>query len=469
MKTTENAGATFAQIELLNVSDIVPDPKNRKDHDKVEIATLGKSIERDGLLQPVVVRAIGPSQFQLIAGERRWLAHQAIGRKEIPARVVGKVGENGVGSTRKRLAENFHRVDLSPIEKARDLEQLFKEGMTTAEVVDFVGAQDQSTVSNMMRLLKLPKKVHDWLQDGSLNAAHGKALLRFESRPKLVEAIAERAIDEGASSKALEKGLPFAAKLAEDGFVHDFEYHARTVKDLPKQYHADPDFIEAEGEYGDRCVFCLDPKKGQDAQKVLDQEREQRRAQQASSSGSGRSASVMSPAELAERKKQMEKNKAARAAIDATFAKAWSRLKAWCGGAVSAEVHDIPEIVRVVVAAALDSHQHSRRIKEAAAALDLKASSDKDFAALAPDDALRVAAMAVLMRQCDDAKRFPGAVPEAAKVLAGGEVKAAVVPPRSPKPIVAPVKKRTPSKPAPAMKITASLLAKVAKAKKGRR
>ncbi len=425
-QTTDIAGATeVVPIQLLPIEAIVPDPNNRKDHNEAALAELASSIAADGLLQPIVVRPIAADQFQIVAGERRWLAFQSLGRSEIPARVMGELAADDaqLAATRRRLAENFHRVDLSPIEKARDLEQLFKDGMTNADVVEFVGAKDPSTISNMMRLLKLPKKVQDWLQAGSLTAAHGKALLRFENWPKLVEAIAERAIDQGASSKALEKGLPFVDDLVEDGHVFDFEWKVRNLNTLPAKWRLDPDFVEAENQYEERAVYCLDVKKGRLVCEEVEAAIAAEREKSSSSRKSGESVGL-SATELAARKRKMEQNKAARAAITATSAAALARLKK--GGTPT-------EIVHVVIEAALADFRHSKHLAEAAKLLDLKLPKERAkggaWRDLSMSDGIRIAALAVMIRERDDALRFAGDVPQSITLVAGGVVKSAPIAP----------------------------------------
>lgn len=438
MKQTSDAAgaaATSAPIQSIRVTDIVPDPANRKDHDPAKLQLLADEIKVDGLLQPVVVRPVyvdgkplPEGKYQLIAGERRWRAVQLLGWKEIEARVL--LTEDEKSATRMRLAENFHREDLTPIDKARDLEQLFKDGATQAEVAAFVGAKDQSTISNMTRLLKLPKLVQDWLQDGTLNAAQGKALLRFEGRNKLVEEIATLAIEHGTSSKQLEKGLPFADELIRAGLVSDLGWRCQDLKELPEQWRKDSDFIEAENRYQELFVCCLDPNKGKLVAKQIEDEANARAAAAArkikgktvADGGSG-----LTAAQLAERKRTIEANKAKRAAIEATFNAAAEYLQNH-PGFLAPTVDGLSRAIRVVVDAALEDFRNGRRRAEAVKALDLKATSEKDFAKLRAQDALRVAAMAVLMRQCDEAKRFASGVPDAAIELAGKEVKPAAAP-----------------------------------------
>ncbi len=269
----ETAGAgTIAPIQLIKVAAIRPDPNNRKEHDKAKLATFAEEIRVDGLLNAIVVRKLllteidssSPIDYQLIAGERRWLAHQILKRDTIEARVL--TGEVAKTSTRKRVAENFHREDLTPIEKARDLKQLEVDGLSQSEIAAFVGAKDQSTVSNFLRLLALPKKVQDWLQDGSLNAAHGKALVKYAQWPAACEAMAQVIIDEGLSSKAVEAGEMIDA--IDNKLVVAVDLWRFPGNKLPAALVADSDFLK-----DDNGWLCFGPGKLRKALAVLDSEK----------------------------------------------------------------------------------------------------------------------------------------------------------------------------------------------------
>ncbi len=258
----ETAGAgTIAPIQLIKVAAIRPDPNNRKDHDKAKLATFAEEIRIDGLLNPIVVRKLSITEidpktevdYQLIAGERRWLAHQLLKRDRIEARVLAN--EGAMASTRKRVAENFHREDLTPIEKARDLKQLEIDGLSQSEIAAFVGAKDQSTVSNFL-----------WLQDGSLNAAHGKALVKYAQWPAACEAMAQAIIDEGFSSKAVEAGEMIDA--IDNKLVVAVDLWKFPGNKLPAALVADSDFLK-----DDDGWLCFAPGKLRKALAVLDSEK----------------------------------------------------------------------------------------------------------------------------------------------------------------------------------------------------
>lgn len=427
MKTPQETagGALASPIQNLRVTDIVPDPNNRKNHDKTELQTLADSITRDGLLQPIIVRPVSAGKYMLIAGERRWLAHQLNKTETIEARVSGAVSATvTVEAVRKRAAENFHRVDLSPIEKAKQLQELFELKMTQSEIAAFVGAKDQSTVSNLCRLLRLPKDVQELVHTGELTAAHAKALLRFEKHPKLLAKLSALVVENGASSKMLEKGIPFVDELRTAGLVHEFNWRVAEMKDLPKEYEADPDFIEGENQYQETTVICLDPSKGQKVAKQV--EDAENAANAAAASKSKNAAGCMTDAQKKERAKKIADNRAARAKIDEAFSKARTRLER-----VTA-LDSVPEVLHVVLESA--ATQLGESLKTAAALLGVtigpgvrkaglyRVFEHEELQALAPHDALRVVAMAITLKQCEDAKRYSAEVPDCAAHIAAAAV-----------------------------------------------
>src|SRR6267143_71610 len=132
-----------------------------------------ESIRENGLVQPVIVRQEA-NGFRLIAGERRWRAAQIAGMERIPA-IVRKVADDRV--LELALIENIQRKELNPIEEARAYEVLLNEmKLSHAEVAKRVG-MDRSSISNSLRLLKLPSYIQDLVRDGSVSAGHAKAIM----------------------------------------------------------------------------------------------------------------------------------------------------------------------------------------------------------------------------------------------------------------------------------------------------
>jgi ParB family chromosome partitioning protein len=171
---TPEAEATD-QLREIDIDRIIPNSHQpRKDFDEDALNELAASIREHGVIQPVVVSALDDGFFQLIAGERRWRASQRAGLLRIPA-VVRKAGEHD--SLELALIENLQREDLNPMEEAQAYERLISDfGMTQEEVARRVG-KNRATIANMLRLLRLPEEVQQWLRENRLTTGHAKALL----------------------------------------------------------------------------------------------------------------------------------------------------------------------------------------------------------------------------------------------------------------------------------------------------
>jgi ParB family transcriptional regulator, chromosome partitioning protein len=198
--TCEEAEREGSLVELA-IADIRPNPyQPRRDVDPTALEELKASILKAGLLQPVVVRAGGDSGYELIAGERRLRACQALGWERIPA-VKRDVDDRTVLTL--ALIENLQRDDLSPVDEARGYERLIAEfNLTQQEVADAVG-RDRSTVANALRLLKLPAAVLTLLHGGGLSVGHARALLALDD-PRVATALANEAVEHGLSVREVE-------------------------------------------------------------------------------------------------------------------------------------------------------------------------------------------------------------------------------------------------------------------------
>ena len=146
----------------------------RKHFDEESLAELAESIRQHGILQPLTVRRLASGYYQIIAGERRWRAARMAGLEEVPAIIIEaddrKVMELG-------LIENLQREDLNPMEEAAGYRTLIQEyGLTQEEAAKRV-SKSRPAVANAMRLLALPQEVQWLLEQGTLSAGHGRALL----------------------------------------------------------------------------------------------------------------------------------------------------------------------------------------------------------------------------------------------------------------------------------------------------
>lgn len=185
----------------LPITAVEPNPfQPRQRWDEAALAELAASIEASGLLQPVVVRPHGEGRWQLIAGERRWRAATQLGWRQIPA-VVKEADDRTLLTL--ALIENLQRDQLTPMDEARGYQRLQEEfGLPQAEVARLVG-KSRPLVANTLRLLKLPGKVQRLLEDGTLSAGHGRALLGLEDGAAIAK-MAQAAASHGWSVRELE-------------------------------------------------------------------------------------------------------------------------------------------------------------------------------------------------------------------------------------------------------------------------
>ena len=163
-----------SQLLEIGTNQIVPNPyQPRKTIDPDSIKELAASIEAEGLLQPVVVRRI-LDDYQLIAGERRWRAHQLLKREKILVRVMTTTE---ISSASLSLIENLQREGLNPLEESMGYHSLVNEfGLTQAKVAERVG-KSRSYITNTMRLTQLDEELKNFLADGRISPGHAKVLL----------------------------------------------------------------------------------------------------------------------------------------------------------------------------------------------------------------------------------------------------------------------------------------------------
>jgi ParB family chromosome partitioning protein len=216
------AGERLLVLPLSRIQPNAAQPRKRIDDDA--LAALTDSIASTGLIQPVVVRALGSGDYELIAGERRWRAAQAAGLTEVPA-VVRDADE------RERLevglVENLVRQDLDPVETAQALAALVEDfGQSQADVARSVG-RSRSSVANLIRLLELPDDVQEMLVAGTLTEGHGRAILMADGAKKR-RAVAKQAVEQGLSVRQTEA---LARTQSAGG---DAAARGRATRDLPE-------------------------------------------------------------------------------------------------------------------------------------------------------------------------------------------------------------------------------------------
>lgn len=192
-------GAHFAELPL---DSITPNPRQpREVFDEDALQELVTSIKEVGLLQPVVVRQVGPASYELIMGERRWRASREAGLEAIPAIVRATEDDKLLLDA---LLENLHRAQLNPLEEAAAYDQLLKDfNCTHDQLADRIG-RSRPQVSNTLRLLKLSPAVQRRVAAGVLSAGHARALLSVEDSEEQ-DRLAHRIVAEGLSVRAVEE------------------------------------------------------------------------------------------------------------------------------------------------------------------------------------------------------------------------------------------------------------------------
>jgi len=173
------------QLREIDIDRILPSTQQpRKHFNEGALDELAGSIRAHGVLQPVVVQALPDNFYELIAGERRWRASQRAGLTRLPA-VVRKASAEA--ALEIALIENLQREDLNPIEEAQAYERLIHDfGLTQDEIARRVG-KNRATVSNMLRLLRLPPEVQQWLSEARITTGHAKALLALSDLGAIVD------------------------------------------------------------------------------------------------------------------------------------------------------------------------------------------------------------------------------------------------------------------------------------------
>ncbi len=194
----QSAGVKEVLVEKLEPNRFQP----RSHFDESGLEDLAESIKAQGVVQPIVVTPKGEDHYTIIAGERRWRASQKAGLKLVPV-VVREVNDDQQ-LLEMALVENIQRADLNPVEEAeayRTLGESFE--LSQEEIAKRVG-KGRTTITNFLRLLRLPQEVQDLMREGRLTAGQARPLLSFGDTRKQVE-LAERAVLEGLTARDLEK------------------------------------------------------------------------------------------------------------------------------------------------------------------------------------------------------------------------------------------------------------------------
>ncbi|WP_203825308.1 ParB/RepB/Spo0J family partition protein [Actinoplanes palleronii] len=197
-------GAYFAELPVSSIEPNAKQPRHVFDEEALE--ELKTSIQEVGFLQPIVVRELGDGRYELVMGERRWRAAQAVGKETIPA-IVRNTPDDAM--LRDALLENIHRANLNPLEEAAAYSQLLEEfGVSHEELARRIG-RSRPQISNTIRLMNLPATVQRKVAAGVISAGHARALLGLEGA-QAQEDLAIRIVKEGLSVRSTEEIVKMA-------------------------------------------------------------------------------------------------------------------------------------------------------------------------------------------------------------------------------------------------------------------
>ena len=233
------------------IEEIIPNRSQpRKHFDESKLQELAESIKEKGILEPLIVRRVDQG-YELIIGERRWRAAQKAGLKEVPV-LVKEIGDREVLEI--SLIENLQREDLNPIEEAEAFKRLTEEfNISQGELSTRIG-KDRTTITNILRLLKLPLKVRNQLLQNRITSGHARAILSLGTREKQEE-LSDLIIQKGLSVREAEalakrwsekqKKVPTPTKRG-----NDLESQMINLQDSLRRHLATKVYIRQKGRKG---------------------------------------------------------------------------------------------------------------------------------------------------------------------------------------------------------------------------
>lgn len=227
LQKTEDNDLSSQHIISLPISELVPGKyQPRTEFDDETLGALAESIKSKGIIQPLVVRKNETSQYEIIAGERRWRASKIAGLAEVPVIVRDLSDETALAIG---LIENIQREGLNPIDQAIALSRLVEEfSMTHQDVAKTVGFS-RSSVTNLIRLLSLNDEVKDLLKQKKIEAGHAKTLFGLEDHQQLL--VAHQIIEKGLSVRKTEE---LAKKIKRPSLKSDLNMESNNAKEWSK-------------------------------------------------------------------------------------------------------------------------------------------------------------------------------------------------------------------------------------------
>ena len=248
------------------IDDIIANkrqPRRRFEQDSLD--ELAESIKVHGVLSPILVRPLSVGKFEIIAGERRWRAAQIAKLKTIPVSIRSVAGQE---SLEIAIIENVQREDISAYEAALAFRQLVDEfGLNQEDVAMRVG-KTRTSISNTMRLLRLPERILIGLQEGDISEGHARALLGFPSESKQLQ-VFHQIVDEGLSVRDVERlaSTQKEPKTKASATRIEKDVHTRQLESALSERLGLPSKITRKGDHGvvEVTIYSDD-----DLQKILD-------------------------------------------------------------------------------------------------------------------------------------------------------------------------------------------------------
>ena len=202
-------------VRFLKPSQLLPNPEQpRKEFEPQELQELADSIKAMGLLQPILVRpgSDNPAEYEIIAGERRWRASCLAELETVPVIIKDFSDQETLEAA---LVENIQRSDLSPVEEARAYQLIMEKGNLSQQTLSEKVGKDRASISNYIRLLKLPEEILSLVENGRLSMGHAKAILTVKE-PSAQKNLAKKVIEEKLSVRALEDIVSRVVTLKND-------------------------------------------------------------------------------------------------------------------------------------------------------------------------------------------------------------------------------------------------------------
>ena len=221
------------EFKIVQIKDIQKNPyQPRKEFSEEKIKELAQSIKENGLIQPIIVRQSPVIGYEILAGERRYRASIAAGLSEVPV-IVKQLSDQDM--MLHSIIENLQRENLNPIEEAKAYQSLIDKGFTHTEIAEKMG-KSRPYITNLVRLLGLPKHILTEVESGKLSQAHARLLIQLSSDKQ--DKLLNRIQTENLSVRQVEQILQKTKKISKkekDHFVKDEEQKLKKILGLDVQ------------------------------------------------------------------------------------------------------------------------------------------------------------------------------------------------------------------------------------------